>query len=92
MNFNEMDSDKSLLGVILAGGDGCSPSRENLPATIGRSSSRRGGQRNTIAPDAASRLPTGMPLANFVGVPETKGKILEQIEAHWRAGKPARAL
>jgi MFS family permease len=24
--------------------------------------------------------------------PETKGKTLEQIEAHWRTGKPARAL
>ena len=25
-------------------------------------------------------------------VPETKGKTLEQIEEHWRSGKPARAL
>jgi SP family galactose:H+ symporter-like MFS transporter len=25
-------------------------------------------------------------------VPETKGKTLEQVEAHWRSGKAARAL
>jgi len=28
----------------------------------------------------------------FFMVPETKGKTLEQIEEHWRSGKPARAL
>jgi len=28
----------------------------------------------------------------FFLVPETKGKTLEQIEEHWRSGKPARAL
>ena len=28
----------------------------------------------------------------FFLVPETKGKTLEQIEAHWQTGKPARAL
>jgi len=28
----------------------------------------------------------------YLLVPETKGKTLEQIEEHWRSGKPARAL
>jgi SP family galactose:H+ symporter-like MFS transporter len=28
----------------------------------------------------------------YLRVPETKGKTLEQVEAHWRSGKAARAL
>ena len=35
---------------------------------------------------------SGAWLFAFFLVPETKGKTLEQIEAHWKSGKPARAL
>jgi len=50
MNFIEIDSYKSLLGIILAGGDGrdCSPSREESPATVGPSSLRRGGNETLL--------------------------------------------
>ena len=35
---------------------------------------------------------SGAWLFAFFLVPETKGKTLEQIEAHWKLEKPARAL
>ena len=35
---------------------------------------------------------SGAWLFAFFLVPETEGKTLEQIEAHWQSGKPARAL
>ncbi|MGA2443239.1 MAG: sugar porter family MFS transporter [Tepidisphaeraceae bacterium] len=37
-------------------------------------------------------ISVGTWIFSFFLVPETKGKSLEQIEAHWRSGKPARAL